>query len=150
MESSNATITIVGHSPKGRRLWMKFSKYLLPVFLALVMFGGFAAAAATPGPGIPRTPAPSATVASGLVGQLCQIKDIIKTILPTVALIMLLLAGLVYAAGQAFGAEMKAKAQGWAMALLVGAIIGLLLAVLAPSLVDIFAGAGVGLGTRCP
>lgn len=106
---------------------MKFSKYLLPVFLALVMFGGLAVAAAT-------------SVAVGITSSLCQIRDMLTTIIPTVALIMLLMAGLVYAAGQAFGAEMKAKAQGWAMSLLVGAIIGLLLAVLAPTFLSIFGG----------
>jgi len=79
-----------------------------------------------------------ASAASGIAGSLCQIKSMIDTILPTVALTMLLLSGLVYAAGQAFGAEMKAKAQGWAMAILVGAIIGILLSVLAPFLLNVF------------
>jgi len=81
-------------------------------------------------------------VAAGISSQLCNIKNLIVGIIPTIALIMFLLAGLVYAAGQTFGAEMKAKAQGWAMSLLVGGIVGIVIAVIAPLLVDTFIGMG--------
>jgi hypothetical protein len=37
---------------------------------------------------------------------------------------------------------MKAKAQGWAMSLLVGGIVGIILVVIAPLLVDTFVGMG--------
>ena len=76
----------------------------------------------------------AATIAKGL----CGFKALVYGILPTLALIMFLFAGLAYAAGQAFGAETRAKAQGWAMSLLVGGIIGILLAIIAPVLVNIF------------
>jgi len=79
-------------------------------------------------------------VSSNITSQLCNIKSLINAIIPTVALIMFLLAGLIYAAGQTFGAEMKAKSQGWAMSLLVGGIIGIVIAVMAPWLVNLFIG----------
>ena len=95
------------------------------VFLALLLAMGVAAATVT-------------SVASALAVQICTIRYLIYGLLPTVALVMFLLAGLVYAAGQAFGAETKAKAQGWAMSLLVGAIIGIVLVILAPALLSVF------------
>ncbi len=109
-------------------------KYLLPLF-AVVLLSGVTLAAAAQG----------SAVASGITSQLCQIRNLIVGIIPTIALIMFLLAGLVYAAGQTFGAEMKAKAQGWAMSLLVGGIIGIVLAVVAPMLVDTFMNMGGGM-----
>ena len=101
-------------------------KHLLPL-LAVVMLSS--AAMAT-------------TLSGDITRELCRVRTMIQQIIPTVALILILLAGLVYAAGQTFGAEMKAKAQGWAMSLLVGGIMGLVLAALAPFLVDVFASMG--------
>ena len=92
-------------------------------------------------------------VASGIASSLCDLKGLIIGIIPTIALIMFLLAGLAYAAGQTFGAEMKAKAQGWAMSLLVGGMVGIVIAVVAPLLVDVFVGMSSGSGftfTRPP
>jgi hypothetical protein len=77
-------------------------------------------------------------MASSIRRALCDFQTLVYTVLPTLALIMFLFAGLAYAAGQVFGAEMRAKAQGWAMSLLVGGILGIFIAVLAPILVDIF------------
>ena len=76
---------------------------------------------------------------------LCTFKVLVLGVLPALSLVLFLFAGLAYAAGQFFGAETKAKAQGWAMALLVGGIIGIFLAVLAPILVNIFIGMTTGM-----
>jgi hypothetical protein len=80
----------------------------------------------------------TSAMASNIAKSLCSFQVLIYTILPTLALIMFLFAGLAYAAGQVFGAEMRAKAQGWSMSLLVGGIVGIFIAVLAPILVTIF------------
>ena len=109
---------------------MKAIRYVLPLVLVLAMSVAVFADATT--------------VSSGISKQLCQLKQLILGIIPTIALIMFLLAGLVYAAGQTFGAEMKAKAQGWAMSLLVGGIVGIIIAVIAPLLVDTFVGMSGG------
>jgi len=111
---------------------MKLFSYLLPLFLVLALSTAVFATTGT-------------SIASGIAAQLCQIKSLIVGIIPTIALIMFLLAGLVYAAGQTFGAEMKAKAQGWAMSLLVGGIVGIIIAVLAPLLVNVFINMGGGM-----
>ncbi|VVC02598.1 Uncharacterised protein [Candidatus Burarchaeum australiense] len=51
---------------------------------------------------------------------------------------MLLIAGLIYAAGQIMGAETRARANVWATALLTGGIIGLLIAASAPYVLQLF------------
>jgi len=84
--------------------------------------------------------ATTSSMAVKIRDALCGFQTLVYTVLPTLALIMFLFAGLAYAAGQVFGAEMRAKAQGWAMSLLVGGIIGIFIAVLAPILVTIFTG----------
>lgn len=77
------------------------------------------------------------SIATQFASQICTLKYVVYGLLPPVAFVMFLLAGLVYAAGQAFGAETKAKAQGWAISMLVGGIIGIILVILAPAFVNI-------------
>ncbi|NYZ78997.1 hypothetical protein H0N99_02515 [Candidatus Micrarchaeota archaeon] len=91
------------------------------------------------------------TMATNIALALCQFQTLVYTVLPSLSLIMFLFAGLAYASGQVFGSEMRAKAQGWAMSLLVGGIIGIFLAVLAPILVKIFTQMSPGTFTfSCP
>jgi len=71
---------------------------------------------------------------------LSSITTQLQNILPVVALLMIVLAGVVYAAGQVMGAEMRSRASVWAQTLLIGAIIGLLIAGLAGPLVNLFSG----------
>ena len=107
------------------------------IFLALLLAMGVAAATVT-------------SIATSLRNQICTVKYLVYGLLPTVALVMFFLAGLAYAAGQAFGAETKARAQNWAMALLVGGIIGLVLVLLAPAIVSIFVtGTGMQAWNTC-
>ena len=96
--------------------------------------------------------ATTAQMATTIRNALCGFQTLVYTVLPTLALIMFLFAGLAYAASQVFGAEMRAKAQGWAMSLLVGGILGIFIAVLAPILVEIFVSMSAGAMTtyRCP
>jgi len=53
----------------------------------------------------------------------------LMALLPVVSMLMVIGAGVVYAAGQMMGAETRARANTWATAMLVGAIIGYSLAV---------------------
>jgi hypothetical protein len=94
---------------------------------------------------VSATTTSTSAMAESIAKGLCDFKILVTGVLPTLALILFLFAGLAYAAGQAFGAETKAKAQGWAMSLLVGGIIGIVLAVLAPILVNIFVGMTTGM-----
>ncbi|MEM3369940.1 MAG: hypothetical protein QXE90_03780, partial [Candidatus Micrarchaeia archaeon] len=58
---------------------------------------------------------------------ICQVYCILSGILPVMAFVLFVLAGVAYAAGNFFGAEMRAKATGWAMNMITGAIIALIL-----------------------
>ena len=76
-----------------------------------------------------------ADTAATISAVVCSIYGVITGIMPILALLSFVLAGVMYAAGQFFGAEMKAKAQGYAMSLLVGAFIALIITILGPTIV---------------
>ena len=57
-------------------------------------------------------------------------------LLPVAAMLMIILAGVIYAAGQMMGAETRARANVWATAALTGALIAILIAVVAPSVMN--------------
>jgi len=56
-----------------------------------------------------------------------------KSLLPVVAMLMIVISGIIYAAGQVMGAETRARANVWATAALTGALIGILIYAIAPS-----------------
>lgn len=62
-----------------------------------------------------------------LTQTLCSLYTNINSVIPTVAFVLFVLAGLAYAGGQFFGAEMRAKSTSWAMSMVTGAVIGLLI-----------------------
>jgi hypothetical protein len=51
----------------------------------------------------------------------------ITTALPIIVIALFALAAIAYAAGQVFGAEMRGRATGWAMNMVVGAVIALII-----------------------
>ena len=57
----------------------------------------------------------------------------LQGILPVAAMLMVLVAGVIYASGQMMGAETRARANVWATACLTGALIAILITVVAPS-----------------
>jgi len=74
------------------------------------------------------------------ISQLCIS---LKSMLPVVAMMMLVLAGVIYAAGQILGAETRARANVWATACLTGALISILIVIVAqPVLQMIYADQG--------
>jgi hypothetical protein len=56
-----------------------------------------------------------------------------NSLLPVVAMLMVLVGSVVYAAGQMMGAETRARANVWAMSCLTGALVAMLIATVAPS-----------------
>ena len=67
----------------------------------------------------------------------------LKSLLPVAAMMAIVLAGVIYAAGQMMGAETRARANVWATAALTGALIAILIAVVAPAvLATIYQGTG--------
>ncbi len=79
---------------------------------------------------------PICFAASGLSSVNDAVFDLciaMKALLPVAAMLMIVLAGVIYASGQMMGAETRARTNVWATAALTGALIAILIAVIAPS-----------------
>ncbi len=59
----------------------------------------------------------------------------LTSLMPAIALLLIMGAGVVYAAGQVGGAELRSKAQGYATAMVMGAVIGLIMSILLPNFI---------------
>ncbi|MFA5929728.1 MAG: hypothetical protein WC861_02500 [Candidatus Micrarchaeia archaeon] len=84
-----------------------------------------------------------AFAASGLTGVTQAVNSLclgLKSMLPVAAMLMIILAGVIYASGQMMGAETRARANVWATAALTGALIAILIAVVAPSVLGMIYG----------
>jgi drug/metabolite transporter (DMT)-like permease len=60
------------------------------------------------------------------------------SILPIIAILLFVLAAVIYGIGHIFGAEMRSKATGWATSMVVGAVISLLIFLLTRPVLSIF------------
>lgn len=71
------------------------------------------------------------------LGSLCSgIQDLI----PTTAMMLVMFAAIIYASGQFFGAETRARANVWATSCITGAIIGIIISTIAPDILSQLAG----------
>jgi len=76
------------------------------------------------------------------VSALCQG---LTSMLPVAAMLMIVIAGIIYAAGQVMGAETRARANVWATAALTGALVGIMIYAVAPGVLQvIYNGQGTG------
>jgi len=66
----------------------------------------------------------------------------LRGLVPIAAMMMILLAAVIYATGQMMGAETRARANVWATSCLTGALIGVIIATVAPAVLQIMAPAG--------
>ncbi len=73
------------------------------------------------------------------MSQLCSA---LVTLLPVASMLMVVVAGVIYAAGQIMGAETRARANVWATAALTGALIGVLIYAVAPAVLTTIYGNG--------
>jgi hypothetical protein len=74
------------------------------------------------------------------LGDLCHgIQDLI----PTTAMMLVMFAAVIYASGQFFGAETRARANVWATSCITGAIIGIIISTVAPDILSQLAGEAV-------
>jgi hypothetical protein len=64
----------------------------------------------------------------------------LRGLVPIAAMLMVLLASVIYATGQMMGAETRARANVWATSCLTGALIGILISTIAPPLLSTIAG----------
>ena len=77
------------------------------------------------------------TSVTGAVSALCQG---LTSMLPVAAMLMIVVAGVIYAAGQVMGAETRARANVWATAALTGALIGIMIYAVAPGVLQVIYG----------
>ncbi len=73
---------------------------------------------------------------TGLTSAISDLCTGLKSMLPVAGMLMIILAGVIYATGQMMGAETRARANVWATACLTGALIAILIAVVAPSVLQ--------------
>lgn len=100
-------------------------------FLALALLSGMAYSQESP-----------TTQLYNALNELCKgLKDLV----PVAAMLMVLLAAVIYATGQMMGAETRARANVWATSCLTGALIGILISVVAPAVLATIAGPGTSI-----
>lgn len=67
----------------------------------------------------------------------------LTSMLPVAAMLMTMLAAVIYAAGQIMGAETRARANVWATAAVTGAMMAVLISIVSPSVLGMIYGAGI-------
>ncbi|MCX6770207.1 MAG: hypothetical protein NT051_06070 [Candidatus Micrarchaeota archaeon] len=80
-----------------------------------------------------------ATPTETLLNALKELCRGLRTLVPVAAMLMVLLASVIYATGQMMGAETRARANVWATSALTGALIGILISVIAPAVLGVIA-----------
>jgi len=75
------------------------------------------------------------TAQTQLKNALGAICGLAAALLPVIAFVLFILAGVAYAAGNFFGADARAKSVGWAMNMITGAVIAFLLWIIGPSII---------------
>ena len=87
--------------------------------------------------------ASSTSMLTGVQSAISQLCGDLTNLLPVAAMLIVVFAGVIYAAGQMMGAETRARANVWATAALVGALMAILIVVVAkPVLREIYKNQG--------
>jgi len=95
----------------------------------------------------------AANGAAGISAALSQLCSISQTFLGAAVMVLIVLAGAIYAIGQVLGAETRARAAVWATAMLTGALIGAIIYIVTPFLLKALFGttaAGAQISTDDP
>lgn len=79
----------------------------------------------------------------GIKSGVCMLADYAKALMGAIVFALIIMAAIVYAAGQVLGAETRARASVWATAMIVGAVIGIIIFVLVPSILEVMLGQSV-------
>lgn len=77
---------------------------------------------------------------SDIKAGICQLYTTVNTVLGAVIFVLIVLAAVVYAAGQVMGAETRARASVWATSMIIGAVIGIIILVLVPPVLQAMMG----------
>ncbi len=75
-----------------------------------------------------------------LEDSLRQLCADIQSLIPPLALLLMMSAGVIYAGGQMGSAEMRAKASAWATSCVTGAVVGILISIIAPTVLGVISG----------
>ncbi|MEM3408577.1 MAG: hypothetical protein QXW80_01375 [Candidatus Micrarchaeia archaeon] len=108
----------------------------LGVLMALFLLGTlvFAAGEAT-------------TASENLKKVLREVCNLSAGLLGPIAFVLIVLAGVVYAGSQFFGAEARATGSKWAMTMITGAIVAFLLWIIGPMVIAAFGGGTYQIGS---
>jgi hypothetical protein len=93
---------------------------------------------------VTTTPSTTLSGGAGLQSAMKQLCNTARTFLGIGAMLLVVIAAVIYAVGQVLGAETRARASVWATAMLTGAVIGLIIFLLVPSIVAVIMGSGSG------
>ena len=89
----------------------------------------------------------TSTASQNLRKVLKTLCDLSAGLLGPIAFVLIILAGVVYAGSQFFGAEARATGSKWAMTMITGAIVAFLLWIIAPMIISAFGGGNYSIGT---
>ena len=67
---------------------------------------------------------------------LCELYNLVKSVLVIVIFLLVVTAAIVYAGGQLLGAETRARASVWATSMFIGALIGVLIYIIMPMIIE--------------
>jgi len=84
--------------------------------------------------------AQNGTDSVGIKAGVCMLADYAKSLMGAIVFALIIMAAIVYAAGQVLGAETRARASVWATAMIVGAVIGIIIFVLLPPILETMLG----------
>ena len=84
------------------------------------------------------------TISSGM----CELYGMVNSLLAVVVFVLIVVAAIIYAAGQVMGAETRARASVWATSMIIGAVIGIIIYVLVPIILSTMMG-GLDIDTVC-
>jgi hypothetical protein len=107
-------------------------RFITKIFAILILAFGFVSATSC----VAGTTCGSLSGAAALNCAMCQVCLLVSGLLPIMAFVLFVLSGVVYAMGNFFGAETRAKAIGYAMNMLTGAIIALLISIIGPTIIN--------------
>ncbi len=71
-------------------------------------------------------------VGERLKGAICQVTDLLKSVLAPLLILVIVLAALTYGAGHVLGQEFGARAKSWALNMIIFAVIGVIIYLVAP------------------
>ena len=89
------------------------------------------------------------TSATQIATGICELYNTVQIVLGAVIFVLIVVAAIVYAAGQIMGAETRARASVWATSMIVGAVIGIIIYVLVPAILGAMLGRAADFST-CP